>query len=177
MPRRAPVALVALALLAPWPAPAQVALPSSAPTRPAPGQEGPKLGSYMPALDTTGLNNVDYHIDFPVKGPTTLLFFFSPGCPHCKAMIPEWNKAFASKPEGLKVLGVAMEKPPEGFFAAVPVSFPVVIARQARQMSRDINLQHVPLAVRVAPGGQVEDVAGGEVPPERVQKLFAAPAR
>jgi thiol-disulfide isomerase/thioredoxin len=131
----------------------------------------------MPVLETTGLNNVDYRIDYPVKGPTTVLLFFSPSCPHCKAMIPEWNKAFAAKPEGLKVLGVAMERPPEAYFAAVPVSFPVVIAGQPRQMSRDINLQHVPLAVRVAPGGQVEDVAAGEVPAERVQKLFAPPAR
>lgn len=176
MSRRVPAVLVALASLAPLAALAQVALPSSAPTRPAPGQEGPKLGSYMPALETTGLNNVDYRIDFPVQGPATVLLFFSPGCPHCKKMVPEWNAAFAAKPEGLKVLGVSMEKPPPGFFAAVPFSFPVVIARQPRQVARDVNLLNVPLAVRVAPGGRVEDVVNGVVPPERVQKLFGVAA-
>ncbi len=177
MSRRLQAALVALALLPSLAGSAQLALPSSAPSRPAPGQEGPTPGSSLPTIEVVGLNGVDYTVDFPASGPTTVLLFFVTSCPVCKRMVPEWNKAFEAKAEGLKVLGVSMDKPAPGFFDVVRFSFPVVVTRQPRQLARDVNLQHVPLAVRVGPGGKVEDVAAGEVPAERVQKLFAPPAR
>lgn len=175
MQRLLQAALAVLVLLPSATGWAQAPPPAGEP--PAKPQEGPAPGSVLPAFEVAGLNGVNYTVDFPASGPTTVLLFFVSSCPVCKHMIPEWNKAYEGRAANLKVLAVAMDHPSEGFFGLVPISFPVVVARLPRQLARDVGLAHVPLAVRVAPGGKVEDSASGQVPAERVQKLFAPPAR
>jgi len=126
-------------------------------------------------IQTRGLNDVDYSVEFPMKGPTTVVLFFMSTCPHCQAMLPYWNEAFEKKPKDLKVVGVMLDEGSPGFFALYKISFPVLKALEPRLLSRRLKLSRVPLAARVAPGGRVLDVMSGEPDPARIQQIFRAP--
>jgi hypothetical protein len=86
-------------------------------------------------------------------------------------MIPEWNKAFDRKPAGLEVVGVLMDREPPGFFAMTPVTFPVVRA-PSREFGRIFKVARVPITLRVAAGGKVEDIALGVLDPIRLGEFF-----
>ena len=130
----------------------------------------PTLGSTFPAFDTTGLDGAAKHVAFP-NGTTTVLLFFSSGCPVCHRMIPEWNRAYERRPKGLNIVGVLMDKEPPGFFATMPVSFPVV-RTPGLEFTRANRVNRVPLTLRVAPGGKIEDLSMGIVDPIRLGELF-----
>jgi hypothetical protein len=127
-------------------------------------------GDLVQPFDAEGLDGSVKHVDFP-KGTTTLLLFFLSSCPTCHRMIPEWNRAYVRRPSSLSVLGVMMDHEPPGFFAARPIVFPVVRS-PAKALREAFKVERVPLAVRVGPGGKVQDVAMGYVDPIRVGELF-----
>jgi hypothetical protein len=142
---------------------------------PPPGSPPPVLlarGELVQPFDAETLDGSTTRVEFP-KGSTTLLLFFLSSCPTCHRMIPEWNRAYTRRPARLQVLGVMMDHEPPGFFAAKPIAFPVVRAPGNGRALRDaFKVERVPLAVRVAGGGKVEDVAMGYVDPIRVGELF-----
>jgi thiol-disulfide isomerase/thioredoxin len=121
----------------------------------------PAKGDVVPVFETLAIDGKAVKVDFP-KGSKTVLLFFLSGCPHCHKMIPDWNRAYERKAKNLKILGVIMDQEPPGFWGTMPVSFPVVRA-PGRDFLRSLNVNRVPLTLRVAEGGRIEDVALGEM--------------
>jgi len=152
------LATVSLTLVA-LAAPAGAAPPSS-----------PSKGDVIPAFESLGIDGKAHKFDFPEGSKTVLLFFLS-GCPSCHKMIPEWNRAYGRRPEGLEVVGVIMDQEPPGFWSTIEIAFPVVRS-PGRQFLRDLNVNRAPLTLRVIGGGTVEDLALGVTDPIRIGELF-----
>ncbi len=129
-----------------------------------------KPGEMVQPFDATGIDGVARRVDFP-KNQTTVLIFFSSGCPHCRRMIPEWNKWFAMRPSKLAVIGVLLDREPPGFFEMVPVSFHV-LRSPGPSLLEQYKVAKVPITLRVAPGGRVEDIGVGEIDGIRLGQLF-----
>ena len=140
------------------------------------GEQDPALvkalepGEVVPAFDVEAIDGTRRHIDFP-KGSTTVLLFFLSSCSTCHRMIPEWNRAYASKPANLTVVGVMLDREPRGFFEARPISFPVVRALSS-DFGRSFKIQRVPVTLRVTAGGKIDGVEVGPVDPIRLGELF-----
>lgn len=162
--RRTLLATAAAALVAVSSA-AQPAGPQGVAPPPAPSK-----GDVVPAFETLGIDGKPHAVAFP-RGSKTVLLFFLSGCPHCHKMIPEWNRAYDRRPKGLTVFGVIMDQEPPGFWATMPVTFPVLRA-PGREFLRKLNVNRAPLALRVAEGGRIEDLAPGETDLIRLGEIF-----
>ena len=130
----------------------------------------PLPGEIVPEFDAVALAGKVEHVDFP-KGSVTVLLFFLSSCPHCHQMIPRWNQAFDLKPKGLRVYGIILDQEPPGFFTAMPVSFPVLRA-PGRDFTTSIKVLRTPTALRVGPGGKIEDVQVGVVDSIKAGEMF-----
>jgi thiol-disulfide isomerase/thioredoxin len=130
----------------------------------------PSKGDVVPAFETTGIDGKPREIDFP-RGSKTVLLFFLSGCPSCHKMIPEWNRAYGRRPKGLRVWGVIMDQEPPGFWSMMSIAFPVVRS-PGRQFLRNLNVNRVPLMLRVGEGGTIEDLSLGVTDPIRLGELF-----
>jgi peroxiredoxin len=137
---------------------------------PAAAQSAPSKGDVVPAFETTAIDGTAHAFKFE-KGSKTVLLFFLSGCPSCHKMIPEWNRAYGRRPEGLEVVGVIMDREPPNFWSTMSIAFPVVRA-PGRQFLRSLNVNRAPLTLRVAEGGTVEDLALGVTDPIRLGELF-----
>ena len=144
------------------------AAPEAAPARATP-EPRPVPGDVLPDFQTVGVDGKPQQVALG-KSKTVLLFFQS-GCPHCHKMIPEWNRAYQSKPAGLNVYGIMLDKEPAGFFILMPIDFPV-LRSPGRQYLDQIKQFRVPTMVRVGAGGKVEDVVVGIVDRMRVSQIF-----
>ena len=133
----------------------------------------PSKGDVVPAFETLGVDGKAVKVDFP-KGSKTVLLFFLSGCPSCHKMIPEWNRAYERRAKDLNVLGVIMDQEPPGFWGTLTITFPVLRA-PGQQFLRSLNVNRAPVALRVAEGGRIEDVALGVIDPIRLGELFAPP--
>jgi thiol-disulfide isomerase/thioredoxin len=140
--------------------------PQATPT-PAPS---PLPGEKVPEFDAVALAGRVEHVDFP-KGAATVLLFFLSSCPHCHKMIPLWNRATENKAKGVRVLGIILDQEPAGFFTAMPVSFPV-LRTPGRTFTESIKVFRTPTALRVGPGGVIEDVHVGIKDAIAVGELF-----
>jgi len=143
---------------------------ASAQAPPAVPPQSPSKGDLIPAFESMGIDGQPRKVDFPA-GSETVLLIFSSGCPHCQRMIPEWNRAYGRKPKDLRVLGVITDRETPAFWETFSVVFPVVRS-PGHQFLRDLNVQRVPLMLRVAEGGRIEDVVAGETDPIRLGELF-----
>lgn len=130
----------------------------------------PTLGNAFPAFDATAIDGTPRKIAYP-KGTTTVLLFFSSSCPTCHKMIPEWNRAYERRQPGAQIVGVIMDREAPGFFQAMPVSFPVVRV-PSYEFARANGVNRVPLTLRIAPGGRIEDLVLGVVDPIRLGELL-----
>jgi thiol-disulfide isomerase/thioredoxin len=143
---------------------------ASAQTPPTAPPPGPSKGDIVPAFETLGVDGKPQKVDFP-KGSKTVLLIFSSGCPHCQKMIPEWNSAYERKPKDLRVVGMLTDHETPTFWTLFPVSFRVVRS-PGYQFLRDLKVNRVPLMLRVAEGGRIEEVLSGETDPIRLGELF-----
>jgi thiol-disulfide isomerase/thioredoxin len=130
----------------------------------------PSKGDVVPSFETLGIDGQAHKVSF-AKGSKTVLLFFLSGCPHCHKMIPEWNRAYERRSKGLIVLGVIMDQEPPGFWATMPVSFPV-LRTPGQAFLRQLNVNRAPLALRVAEGGRIEDLEQGETDLIRLGEIF-----
>jgi thiol-disulfide isomerase/thioredoxin len=127
----------------------------------------------LPEFDAVALAGKVEHVDYP-KGAATVLLFFLSSCPHCHQMIPRWNEAYSRRASQVRVYGVILDQEPPGFFTAMPVSFPV-LRSPGRAFTQDIKVFRTPTALRVGPGGKIEDVQVGIVDAMTLGALFRAP--
>jgi redoxin len=130
----------------------------------------PVAGDVIAAFDAESVDGAVKKVAFEGKGSTVLLFFLS-SCPTCHRMIPEWNRAFQRRPQGLQVIGVLMDHETPGFFQSMPVAFPVVRS-PGRPFLQKLKISRAPIMLRVGRGGKVEDVAVGLNDPIRVGEIF-----
>ena len=145
-------------------------LVSLAVSSPAAPPSSPSRGAVVPPFQTTGIDGKPRSIEFPEGSETVLLFFLS-GCPSCHKMIPEWNRAYKRRPEGLEVVGVIMDQEPPGFWSTMEIAFPVVRS-PGREFLRKLSVNRAPLTLRVGGGGTIEDLALGVTDPIRLGELF-----
>jgi len=145
---------------------AQGAAPAAAPSAP------PNLapGDVVPPFDATGMDGVSHHVDFP-RGQETVVMFFLSSCPVCHKMLPIWSDYYQRKPKSLNVVGVMLDSPPPGFFNAMPISFPVVRS-PGQELNRAYKISHVPMTIRIGPGGKVEDLGEGVLDPIKLGQIF-----
>lgn len=129
-------------------------------------------GDSVPPFDTVAVDGSPRRVEFSRSGPPTVLLFFLSSCPTCHRMIPEWNRAYGRRPKNLRVLGVVLDQAPPGFFQILGISFPVVQAPGREILHDAYKILRVPVTLRVAPGGRVEDVAQGIVDPIRLGEIF-----
>jgi hypothetical protein len=131
---------------------------------------GPQVGETVAPFEAEAVGGTMQHVAFP-RGSATVLLFFLSGCPSCHQMIPEWSRAYDRKPPGLTVWGVIMDKEPPGFFAATPITFPV-LRSPGRDFIRTLKVVRAPTVLRVGPSGRIEDVAVGPVDAIRLGQIF-----
>ena len=130
----------------------------------------PTLGDTLPVLDTKAVNGSAKRIEYP-KGTVTVLLFFSSSCPVCHRMIPEWNRAYEKRAKGVEIVGVIVDRETPGFFETMPIAFPVVRIPPG-DFAQAHNIRRVPLTLRVAPGGKIEDLGLGVLDPIRLGELL-----
>jgi thiol-disulfide isomerase/thioredoxin len=129
-----------------------------------------KPGDTVAAFEAAGIDGVMRRVDYPKK-TVTVLMFFSSGCPHCHHMIPLWNDRFRRRPSNVAMIGILVDKEPPGFFEQMPILFPV-LRMPTRNMLTDYKVARVPLTLRIAPGGVVEDVGVGILDPIRLGQIL-----
>jgi thiol-disulfide isomerase/thioredoxin len=129
-----------------------------------------KPGDVVAPFEAKGIDGTEHKITFP-KGTTTILLFFSSGCPHCHKMIPMWNERFAERTGSQAVVGVIVDKAPEIFFQRVSILFPV-LQSPGNALLNAFKVERVPITLRVGAGGKVEDIGVGELDGIRLGQLF-----
>jgi len=160
-------AFLLLAALAAGPAAAPATAPPAVGT---PQVEFLKPGNTVTAFDATGIDGVTRRVDYPKK-TVTILAFFSSGCPHCHRMIPLWNERYRRRPGNVAMIGIIVDKEPPGFFEQMPILFPV-LRSPGHDLLADFKVAQVPLTLRIAPGGLVEEVGVGELDLIRLGQIF-----
>jgi len=129
-----------------------------------------KPGEIVTPFDAEGIDGVRRHVDYP-KGTVTVVFFLSAGCPHCHRMIPVWNKWVELRPPNVAMVGVLVDREPPGFFDKIPIAFPL-LRSSGRELMEQYKVSRVPLTLRIATGGKVEDVGVGELDDTRLLEIF-----
>jgi len=155
------LALAVLALLVPSAAPAAAAA--------SPQQSTLAAGDHIDDFEAEGIDGQMRKVSF--QGKSTVLMFFLSSCPTCHKMIPEWNAAYARRPEGLQVVAVMLDRAPPGFFMTMGIEFPVVSAPRPR-FAADLGVQRVPFTARVGPDGVVQNAAQGLLDPITLGEYF-----
>ncbi|HEY6548237.1 MAG TPA: TlpA disulfide reductase family protein [Vicinamibacteria bacterium] len=140
---------------------------SQAPPAPVPS---PLPGEIVPEFDAVAVAGKVEHVDYP-KGTATILLFFLSSCPHCHQMIPRWNEAYTKRSKDVRVYGVILDQEYPGFFTAMPVAFPV-LRTPSREFATNIKVMRTPTALRIGPGGKIEDVQVGVKDVMSVGELF-----
>jgi hypothetical protein len=130
----------------------------------------PQPGEIVPEFTAVAVAGKVEQVDYP-KGTVTLLLFFLSSCPHCHQMIPRWNEAYGRRPKGVRVYGVILDQEAPGFFTAMPVAFPV-LRTPSRDFTTSLKVMRTPTALRVGPGGKIEDVQVGVKDMMSVGELF-----
>jgi hypothetical protein len=159
-------ALLLLAALAAGPAVAPATAPTGTPQAP----EFLKPGATVAPFEAAGVDGVTRRIEYPKK-TITILAFFSSGCPHCHRMIPLWNERYRRRPGNVAMIGIIVDKEPPGFFEQMPILFPV-LRSPGHDLLTDFKVAQVPLTLRIAPGGLVEEVGVGELDLIRLGQIF-----
>lgn len=118
-----------------------------------------KAGETVPPFEATGVDGTIREVKYT---STTVLLFFLSGCPTCHKMLPEWSWAYERKGKDVQMIGIMMDREPPGFFSLNPVTFPVVRS-PSREFGQIFKVARVPITLRVAPGGKVEDAQLGLV--------------
>jgi hypothetical protein len=140
-----------------------------APT-PAPSPAALAVGEVVLPFEAMGVDGVSRRVDYP-KGSHTVLLFFLSSCPVCHKMLPVWSEYYLKKPGTLSVVGVMLDSPPANFLAAMPIAFPVVRSPNP-SFHRAFKVNHVPMTIRVGPGGKVEEVGEGVLDPIKLGQIF-----
>jgi thiol-disulfide isomerase/thioredoxin len=143
--------------------------PASGPS-PSPVPSPLQRGETAPTFTAVGIDGVSRAVSYP-QGTTTLLLFFSSGCPACHKMIPLWNNAYAKRPKNLAIIGIVVDPAPAEFFSQMPIAFPV-LRSPGKAFLESFRIFRIPVTMRVNPGGRVDDAGVGPLDIMRINELF-----
>jgi peroxiredoxin len=130
----------------------------------------PVPGEIVPEFTAVAVAGKVEQVDYPKSTATILLFFLS-SCQHCHQMLPRWNEAYAKRGKGVRVYGIILDQEFPGFFTAMPVAFPV-LRTPSRDFASSLKVMRTPTALRIGPGGKIEDVQVGVKDIMSVGELF-----
>jgi thiol-disulfide isomerase/thioredoxin len=133
-------------------------------------------GIKLPDLFGKGLDGQDLTISYKDGNRETLLFVFSPTCPHCKRNWPVWLD-LARGPEGKRVVfvNVGGQLPPK-FSQSYSFDAAAVIAETSPDSILQYSLFEFPITMLVSADGHSEKVWVGELDSTEVtdiKKLLA----
>ena len=128
-------------------------------------------GILLPGLHGKGLDGRDLTISYGNVNQETLLFVFSPTCPHCKRNWPVWLD-LARQAAGKRVVFVNAGGPlPPHFGDIYSFDSRIVLADTSPESILRYSFFETPLTILVSPQGRCEKVWAGELGTERAQQI------
>lgn len=122
-----------------------------------------RAGVKLPALHGKDLDGQDLNISYKEGDPETLLFVFSPTCPHCKRNWPLWLE-LAKAAQGRRVVFVNVGGPlPPKFSELYSFDSATVMAAASPESMIQYSLFEFPITILVSPDGHAEKVWVGEL--------------
>ncbi len=128
-------------------------------------------GVLLPDLQGKNSEGRDLTISYKDVDQDTLLFVFSPTCPHCKRVWPVWlDLARAAQGKRVVFLNVGGPIPPNfsqfyGFDSAA------VMAQTSADTVLKYSLFEFPITILMSPQGRSEQVWTGEIAPSEVSGI------
>jgi hypothetical protein len=122
-------------------------------------------GAALPDLHGKDLSGQDLTISYKNVNQETLLFVFSPTCPHCKRNWPAWLD-LARTAEGKRVVFVNVGGSlPPNFSQLYSFDAAPVMAETSAETILKYSLFEFPLTILMSPEGRSEKVSVGELAP------------
>jgi thiol-disulfide isomerase/thioredoxin len=122
-----------------------------------------RAGMKLPALHGKGLDGQDLTISYKDGDPGTVLFVFSPTCPHCKRNWPVWLD-LAKAAQGKRVVFVNVGGPlPPNFSQLYSFDSATVVAAASPESMIQYSLFEFPITILVSADGHAENVRVGEL--------------
>ena len=130
-----------------------------------------RAGVKLPDLQGKGLDGQDLTISYKDGDPKTLLFVFSPTCPHCKRNWPVWLN-LAKAAQGKRVVFVNVGGPlPPNFSQSSSFDSATVVAAASPESKIQYSLFEFPITILMSPDGHAENVWVGELGPTEVADI------
>jgi thiol-disulfide isomerase/thioredoxin len=128
-------------------------------------------GVALPDLQGKDPEGRDLTISYKDVNQDTLLFVFSPTCPHCKRVWPVWlDLARAAK--GKRVAFVNVGGPiPSNFSQFYGFDSATVMAQTSADTVLKYSLLEFPITILMSPQGRSENVWTGEIAPSEVSGI------
>jgi len=125
--------------------------------------DGLPIGAFVPAFELLGSNGEIVNSNSIGKGRPALLFFVSPSCTPCKAVLPkirEWADELADKLEIVFISSGTIEENDEVFGSTERRT---MLRQKAREFADSMNAKWTPSAVFIDQNGKVAShVAAGD---------------
>jgi thiol-disulfide isomerase/thioredoxin len=120
-------------------------------------------GVKLPDLHGKDLDGQNLTISYKEGDPETLLFVFSPTCPHCKRNWPVWLE-LAKAAQGRRVVFVNAGGPlPPKFSESYSFDSATVVAESSAESVIQYSLFEFPITTLMSPDGHPEKVWVGEL--------------
>jgi hypothetical protein len=128
-------------------------------------------GVTLPELHGKDLDGHDLTISYNDVNQKTLLFVFSPTCPHCKRNWPAWLD-LAREVKGKRVIFVNVGGSlPPNFSQLYSFDSAPVMAETSPESILKYSLFEFPLTILMSPDGRSEKVSVGELSPSDLPAL------
>ena len=103
----------------------------------------------------------------------TLLLVFTTSCPACQENIPSWVELWNRYHTRYDIVGISVDEPEAtiDYVARNVLPYPVVVPDDAEGFPRRYGIPGVPHTLWLSPEGQVREVWGGILDPERFDAL------
>ena len=134
-------------------------------------------GIQFPALNGQTLDGRDVSVDYQPGDPETLMFVFSPTCPHCKRNWQAWLD-LAHQSHGRRVVFVNVGgKITPDFLKIYGFGESTVIAKADPASVLRYSFFETPLTLLISPEGKTEHVWTGELDAAKRRQIEAALVR
>jgi thiol-disulfide isomerase/thioredoxin len=128
-------------------------------------------GAILPDLQGKDPEGRDLTVSYRNVNKDTLLFVFSPTCPHCKRVWPVWLD-LARAATGKRVIFVNVGGPiPPNFSQFYGFDSATVMAQTSADSVLKYSLLEFPITILVSPEGRSEQVWTGEIAPSEVSGI------
>jgi hypothetical protein len=133
-----------------------------------------RVGAQLPSMRGRAVDGTDVSISYQPGGQQTLMFVFSPTCPHCKRNWPIWSQLERST-SGKRIVFVNIGGllRPE-FSQTHSFGNATVIAKPELESVIQYSLLETPITLLISPSGRCEGVWVGEIAPKEMKDIESA---